>query len=446
MAKYNLFWLLILLLWPSLAQAQTPPPTETVTVVATDTLTPTSPPATAVPTDTATATLPLSPTPDPRDPFEPNDEPGQASPLTLGDSLTALTLEPVGDKDYYQLYLKTGQLVRAATFPETSADTRLTVYSPAGELLGQNDDRSQTDLGSTVAWLSQTEGWYLILVESSIPFGGVYRLLTSLEMPTVTPTLAATVTPGPTSTAVPTPTPYTEADAGEPNNGPQEAFQILPGTEYAMTLGPIGTDTHDFFTLLGKAGVTYQCQAAQPQGVDPALRVYSGEIGSGVLVAENDDVSSTNIGSQVRFTAQTNTPFYLVAEARAGYGRYTLSCTGNPAPAAGGSGNPPPSATPTVTPDPAVWRIQVFVDWNEDEMLTAGEGVDDVLVLLTSLGQTLTHYTQQGQVVVSAEVFQGVPQVVVSIPYLHYSQMVNIRQTQQLMLPLTAPILPVMLP
>lgn len=233
---------------------------------------------------------------------------------------------------------------------------------------------------------------------------------------------------------------------GEPNNGPQEAFQILPGTEYAMTLGPIGTDTHDFFSLLGKAGVTYQCQAAQPQGVDPALRVYSGEIGSGVLVAENDDVSSSNIGSQVRFTAQTHTTFYLVAEVRAGYGRYTFSCTGNPAPATGSGGNTPPSPTPSVTPDPAVLRIEVFVDWNEDEMLTAGEGVDDVLVLLTSLEQTLTHYTQQGQVVVSAELFGEVPQVVVSIPYLHYSQIVTIGQSQQLTLPLTAPSLPVMLP
>lgn len=440
MSKRNLLWLLIFLVWPNITQAQTPLPTETA--VATDIPATT----TAVPTDTPSppATTTAVPTPDLRDLFEPNNEPDQASPITMGSSLTNLTLEPVGDADYYLLYLKTGQLVRAATFPETAADTRLTVYSPAGELLGQNDDRSQTDLGSTVAWLSQIEGWYLLLVESSIPFGGAYRLLTSLDMPTVTPTPAATATPGPTSTAAPTTTPYTQADVGEPNNGPQEAFQILPGAEYAMTLGPVGTDTHDFFTLLGKAGVTYQCQAAQPQGVDPALRVYVGEIGNGVLVAENDDVSSSNIGSQVRFTAQTHTTFYLVAEARAGYGRYTFSCMGNPAPVAGSGGSTPPSPTPTVTPDPAVLQIQVFVDWNGDEQLTAGEGVDDVLVLFTSLGQTLTHYTQQGQV--SAEAWPEASQVVVSIPYLHYSQVVNIRQSQQLLLPLAAPTLPVMLP
>lgn len=464
MRKWIFLFVLFATVWglvPNGVQAQEePPPTkiETATAVATNTstLTPTLT-ATVLPTQTPTPSQTATAVPPIGDVYEPNDEPGQATVIHLNETMTELSLAPAGDKDYFSLYLKAGQLARAATFPEADTDTRLTVYSDGGELLGQNDDRSQTDLGSTVVWTAPADGWYLLVVASATPLAGLYQLLATLEMPTAVPTQTPTGTPGPTATpaptqtAVPTATPYTQADAGEPNNRPEDAFPVLPGTTYDMTLGPLGIDAHDFFTLLGKAGVTYRCEATAPQGIDPTMRVYAGEIGSGVLVAENDDLSPADIGSAVTFSVEQAAPLFIVVETRAGYGSYQFQCSGGvqpPAAVAGGQAVLRPTATLTPTLPAKTLRIELFIDINGDETMVSNEGIDELAVIITPPDRqwTLIRTAYQGEVILTPDDLQGIEQVIVSVPYLHYSAVVTLEPVTTVPVMLTAPALPVMLP
>ena len=294
---------------------------------------------TGTPSSTTTVEPSLTETPVrqvPSDACEPNDDFGSPCSMTVNQVLTGLTLVPVGDLDYFTVYLKAGQIAQAATFPEpgSATDTRLFVYNAGGGLLGENDDRSGVDLGSSVTWSAPADGWATILVDSAVPLEGQYDLQITLALPTITPTPLPTLTPAPTGTAqptmtpMPTTTPYTQPDSGEPNNSPAMAFETVLGTVYDMTLGPKGIDDHDFFQVLVKAGNHYRCAAEKPSGVDPTLRVYSGTIGDGKLIAQNDDISATDISSEVRFAAPYDGPVYVVVESRAGYGSYAFICEG----------------------------------------------------------------------------------------------------------------------
>lgn len=366
--------LLLLFLLPTLysqttvlAQNDTATPTPkeeepTRTPVATAAITGIATRATPSPSPTQTPVA-TGATPSDLDPCEPNDDFDVRCPVLLNQTLAGLTLAPLDDRDYFQVYLKAGQIGRAATFPApgTPTDTRLSVYSAAGALLGQNDDRSAIDLGSTVVWTAPAEGWYVLLVESAVPLAGHYDLLVSLELPTMTTTPTQTLTPAPTGTPAPTATsqptltPIIQPDAGEPNNNPESAWEAVAGMSYPMTLGPAGVDSHDFFRVLVKAGNRYRCAAEEPGGVDPAMRVYAGNIGSGVLLAENDDISPADVGSAVHFNAPYDGHVYVVVEVRAGYGRYNFGCEAviYSAPAGGVGGTPTP-AVAGMTPIPAI--------------------------------------------------------------------------------------------
>ena len=377
---------------------------------------------TSTPTSSATV-VPPTETPTgqhPPDACEPNDDFGSPCSMTVNQTLTDLTLAPVGDLDYFTVYLKAGQIAQAATFPApgTATDTRMFVYDAGGGLLGENDDRSGVDLGSSVTWSAPADGWFIILVDSAVPLEGQYDLQLSLALPTVTPTPTPTQTPVPTGTPLPTMTPsptvtpYTQPDNGEPNNSPETAFETVLGTTYKMTLGPGGIDDHDFFRVLVKAGNQYRCAAEKPSGVDPTLRVYSGTIGQGELIAENDDASPTDIGSEVRFAAPYDGPVYVVIESRAGYGGYTFVCEGVIyTPPIGGQGTTftatvaaapteepaatatpirityrqLPSLQPTATPVEATTiRVQVIYDLNANGAADPDEGIANVSVRAVS--------------------------------------------------------------
>lgn len=399
------------------------------------------------PTVTLTPTVISTPTPEVGDYLEPNNGRESASVVNLGQTYESLSLDPAGDTDFYTVYLKAGQLIRVNTFVDGPADTKLTLTSASGEFLGFNDDRSATDLGSTVAFTTPYEGWFLLEVASPTPFGGGYQLLIALEAPTITPTPTRTGTPEPTGTPWPTgtptitPTPYTSKDSGEPNNTPEQAMEIIPGTTYPFTLGPIGTDTHDFFTFLAKAGVNYTCQTNELKGVDTLLRAYAGPIGQGVLMAENDDQAPANLGSSISFQLATNQPVFVVAETRAGYGTYQLFCGVKPAATSGGGGGSP--ATPTLSPMPTLpavktLRLELFIDHNSDQKLSPAEGVSGLTIVVND--QTFT--IQDGLLIVElpAEKISYV-----SVPYLHLSYSLDPKLTN-LSIPLPAVALPVLLP
>jgi len=439
---------------------------------------------TSTPGSTSTVEPPLTETPVRQgapDACEPNDDFGSPCSMTVNQVLTGLTLAPVGDLDYFTVFLKAGQIAQAATFPEpgSATDTRLFVYDAGGELLGENDDRSGVDLGSTVAWSAPADGWVTIRVDSAVPLEGHYDLQIVLALPTVTPTPlptqtpAPTGTPWPTMTPMPTSTPYTQPDSGEPNNSPAMAFETVLGTTYDMTLGPKGIDDHDFFQVLVKAGHHYRCAAEKPSGVDPTLRVYSGTIGDGKLIAQNDDVSAADISSEVRFAAPYDGLVYVVVESRAGYGSYAFICEGVLYTLPSGGQVAAPTASPTSMPAeglattappvevtyrqlPAVQstatpvqvttiRVQVIYDLNANGAADPDEGIGNVSVRAvnrnTVIGWALTDERGTATITVLAEVDR------VIVPFLSgWNSPVKVGMLNESVLTIPAIPLPVVMP
>ena len=131
------------------------------------------------------------------DAFEPNNDPGAATPVSWG--MVPATLHQ-GDVDYYALYLKTGQIVSLHTGSPNNLDTYLQVWQGA-QLLVENDDRTATDLGSAALFAVPAEGWYAIGIFQRGTSAGSYELYIELAEPT------PTLTPSPTTTSSPTPTP-----------------------------------------------------------------------------------------------------------------------------------------------------------------------------------------------------------------------------------------------
>ena len=157
---------------------------------------------TAPATATATATETPTPATFPDDSFEPNDVPEAAVSLGLG-SYSGLT--HVGeDRDYFQLYLKSGQILELSTTAYDGLDTRLMLFKD-NQPAATNDDRSPTELGSLLVYTAHSDGWYIILVEKVAFVDGRYDLLAQLLAPTATATASPTSTP--TNTPSPTPLP-----------------------------------------------------------------------------------------------------------------------------------------------------------------------------------------------------------------------------------------------
>ncbi|MEM9773384.1 MAG: hypothetical protein AAF902_02305 [Chloroflexota bacterium] len=418
-----------------------------------------------------------SPTPEPvivGDFMEPNNNFETATTMYLGES-QRLSLT-VGDKDYIQLYLKAGQIVRLTAAPIDFGDTSLSVFQTDGTQLGFNDDLSATDRSASLVIQAPAEGYYIVLVESPVPLPGMieYEFYSSLQMPTPTPTLtptstpAATSTPGPTSTPAPTSTPVPTAtplntiDNGEPNNSPADAYQIVPGVEYQMTLGPAGFDDHDFYSFLGKAWKNYSCQTETTE-IDTEIRMYVGEIGAGELVAQNDDAGN-GISSRATYQPATDQWIFVVVESRAGVGGYTFSCDSYvPPPVAAApvvAAEPEPVEQVVIIEEPAEEMpvedpvmiadiaIAVFNDRNADGLMDLGEAVNDVLVVVTPLGGNwgVQSTTQNGLIILSEDT-TSVSHLIVSVPYLYYSQVIEMRNVNGVInIPIDPPVLPVVLP
>jgi hypothetical protein len=132
---------------------------------------------------------------------------------------TGLTL--VGaDLDYFTGYLKAGQLLRLETAVYGSLDTRLRLFW-GGQQVAENDDRSPTDVGSTIIWPAPADGWYLALVEKATAADGVYDLAAALAAPTATPTAFT----DPDGHADPDAQPFADASGGP---GPGRAQRHAP--------------------------------------------------------------------------------------------------------------------------------------------------------------------------------------------------------------------------
>ncbi len=400
-------------------QAQQGGPNPTPIVIAlTPSGTPAAPP-TAVPGPTDDGAL--SP-----DRFESNNDPNTAT--TIGwQSETELTL--VGDDvDYFTGYLKAGQMVDFSTIVYDGLDTWLKLYWQ-GQLTAENDDRSPTDVGSTVTYIAPADGWYVALVEKATVYDGRYDLTTALVEPTATatssppPTAMPTLTPLPTTTPMPTPTPVIQPDAAEPNDTPETARPVTPGLRGSYTVGA-GDD--DYFTFLAKPGHRYACETVTDQ-VDTLLTVTGvNASGTATIIGVNDDRNLGRVDSFLTWTAVAEQPVIINVTARGGsFGQYQFVCqtvmlpprppmSVGVTPSSGGSLTVTTNITPTgrlsltmryigrvqpqTTPPATRVRLLVYYDANNDRAPGPGEGIANVSVLaVDAQGQRLARLFSNAQ-------------------------------------------------
>ena len=81
--------------------------------------------------------------------------------LTVGSSVTG-TLETLGDHDWYKITLTAGQSVVVTLNGVTFQDTYLYIRDLSGNLLFSNDDMSDGNLSSQVAFSATYSGTYYI--------------------------------------------------------------------------------------------------------------------------------------------------------------------------------------------------------------------------------------------------------------------------------------------
>ncbi|HRQ42709.1 MAG TPA: hypothetical protein PLD25_32755 [Chloroflexota bacterium] len=394
------------------AQAGGPNPTPIV-ITLTPELSATPDEPTAVPSPTGDGSLSS-------DRFEPNDDPNTATEISW-QTERGLTL--IGDDvDYFTGYLKAGQMIRASTFVYGGLDTRLKLYWQ-GQLAAENDDRSPSDVGSTVIFTAPADGWYVALVEKVTIYDGVYDLETTLAEPTTTPTAAPTLTPTPTPTATPSPTPMMQPDLAEPNNTPETAWPATPGLRGTYT---VGAGDVDYFTFIAKAGSRYACETVTEQ-VDTLLTVA----GISSVIGVNDDRSVGRVDSHLTWTAVAEQPVVVKVEARGGsFGQYEFVCQqALPSPMPPPPALPMPSApvvtardplTPTasltttgrisltvqhvgqvqppITTPTTHIRLLVYYDANNDRQPGPGEGIANVSVLAVNVqGQPIARIFTNAQ-------------------------------------------------
>ena len=299
---------------------------------------------TAVPSPTNDGLLPP-------DRFEPNNDTNSATSIGL-QTEPGLTLTS-DDVDYFTGYLKGGQMVRISTAVYEGLDTRLKLYWD-GQLAVENDDRSPSDVGSTVIFTAPADGWYVALVEKASIYDGRYDLEITLTEPTATPEPSPTPTTFPTFTPMPTPTPIVQPDLAEPNNTPETAQPITPGQRdtYTISAGDV-----DYFTFIAKAGSCYACETVTDQ-VDTLLTVTGSGAQSGEVMGINDDRAVGRVDSYLKWQAATEQQVTVKVESRGGsFGQYEFVCQNvapPPAPAMTGASPVPPApdgSTPT-TGDP----------------------------------------------------------------------------------------------
>jgi hypothetical protein len=156
------------------------------------------------------------------------------------------------------------------------------------------------------------------------------------------------------------------------------------------------TGDRDWFSAQLTAGWSYVFNLeGAPSGAgtlsDPYLRFHDG---AGAVLAQNDDVSSSNVNSQVAFVATASGTYSLEAGAFSdtGSGTYRMSISGTAPPAPTPTPTSPPSVTlPAAPPAPAATNtIARPADFN-------GDGHDDLL-WNTDAGQVMTWHMNGSQV------------------------------------------------
>lgn len=215
----------------------------------------------------------------------------------------------------------------------------------------------------------------------------------------ITLTPHASPTPAEQATAAPSPTGegWLPPDRFEPNNDAGSATVVGLQTEPGLTLS--GDDV-DYFTGYLKAGQMVSIQTTVTDGLDTRLKLFW----NGQLLAENDDRSPVDVGSQIVFTAPADGWYVALVEKATVYnGRYDLTislveptATATPWPTATPSPTAtlPPSPTPVIQPDLAEPNNTPQTAWpvtpGQRSAYTVGAGDVDYFTFIAKAGSRYT--------------------------------------------------------
>lgn len=214
-------------------------------------------------------------------------------------------------------------------------------------------------------------------------------------------TLTPPVSPTPVEQATAVPSPTSESalppDRFEPNNDANSATVVGLQTEPGLTLS--GDDV-DYFTGYLKAGQMVSIQTTVTDGLDTGLKLFW----NGQLLAENDDRSPVDVGSQIIFMSPADGWYVaLVEKATVTNGRYDLTislveptATATPWPTATPSPTAtwPPSPTPVIQPDLAEPNNTPETAWpvtpGQRGTFTVGAGDVDYFTFIAKAGSRYT--------------------------------------------------------
>ncbi len=425
--------------------------------------------ATRTPTPTRT---PIA-TPIYVDQYEPNNTIQTAYTLSSGQVLSAITLWPAGDIDYFRFHAKSGSVYEVSTSGlDPGLDTYLTVYDTNGNVIGANDDAEPLSRASQVTISAGQSGFYFFSVvnrDPTDPVDQTYSVGVTEVLGTATPTRVASI------------------DDCEPNGSFQTACALqLDVAHSADFVPPVGTgEDNDFYRIWVKQGLYYTCETSNLSTLNDTNMILYTCPGEECGVGGNDDIDrlSGNLGSRVGVLANyTGWLYALVGPgpnlepeyALSPLYTYTMMCTQSappmPSPTAtrpgtgGGGGDkgggtfPTPTLVPTptlapgevaVTPTPtrrpivviqplptatpagpAVQQINleitVYYDLNNNFTPEATEGVMDVAVAVydNASGQLLSLGFTNGDGRVRFGPLTTTGPVRLVVPYLNFSQLV----------------------
>lgn len=268
---------------------------------------------------TTTAGTP-TPTPKPGtvpDRCEPNDS--LVQPCALPTEAETADLSFVDDSvDVFSVILKGGRTYTIRAESTDGIDPAITVYraGETGTAVAQNDDLAAGSSAAQVQVTTESDAWYLVVVENKAPgdmHGRTYRFSArSANAVTPTPNAATTAQAGSV------PVQATVGDLYENNYSPETAGTLVWGVPYDLSLvcpvqGQCVNGDHDFFWLPVKRGVPMVAVSYDlGPGADTAITLYQpkpnqidpsiGPVGWAPVVANDDVVGGFTLRSQIFFT------------------------------------------------------------------------------------------------------------------------------------------------
>ena len=254
----------------------------------------------------------------PTDPYEPNDDTGSATPVSVGMTYKGiLYADGGGDVDYYALPVTSGTsyYVNSETL-SGSADLVLTVLDSDGStVIAQNDNNQDFSKDALVTFTAAADATYYLKVEDG---GNGNSPFNAYALDIATGTVAESEPNGAASVSG---TAITGVDL-------TDAQSVALGSVVAASLDPSGDDDIFAVTLTAGATLVVDAETASNGVPDTMVAVYDA---GGTQLAFNDDFTGRE--SRLEFEPGADGTYYVLVTAWDGdgpdgtTGDYTLSLT-----------------------------------------------------------------------------------------------------------------------